>query len=296
MRQSKSDRAFDIIVTVVYSLLFLVIVYPLFFIVIASFSDPASVMVGKVTLWPVGFSLDGYRKVIEHQPIWTGYVNTLIYTLSFTLISVSMSLLAGFSLSRSNLPGRGWIMGFMAFTMFFSGGLIPTFLQINAMGLVGKPIIVVILGSVSVYNIIIARTFMQSNIPNELIEAASIDGCSMRYFFVRVVLPLSPALIAVLVLFSAVSQWNSWFNAMIYLRSERHMPLQMILRDLIISQSTMMSEMGVEHHGDSFAQQALLVESMKYAVIIVATLPIMMLYPFVQKYFVKGVMVGSIKG
>lgn len=296
MRLSKSDKAFNIIVTVIYTLLFVVIVYPLYFVVIASVSDPSAIMIGKVTLYPQGFSLEGYKKVIEYQPIWTGYVNTLIYTAGYTALSVFVTMTAGFSLSRKNLPGRNLIMGFMVFTMFFSGGLIPTFLQISSMGLVGKPIIIIILGSVSVYNIIIARTFISSNIPNELFEAASIDGCNVRYFFIRVVLPLSPALLAVLVLFNAVGQWNSWFNAMIYLRKPEHMPLQIVLRDLIVSQSTMMSEMGMESQGDSFAQQALLVESMKYAVIVVATLPIMCLYPFVQKYFVKGVMVGSIKG
>ncbi|MEG0767904.1 MAG: ABC transporter permease subunit, partial [Clostridia bacterium] len=146
------------------------------------------------------------------------------------------------------------------------------------------------------YNVIIARTFMTANIPEELSEAASIDGCNTTRFFFRMVLPLSPALIAVLVLFNAVGQWNSWFNAMIYLRDQSQMPLQMVLRDLIISQSTMMNEMGMEAQGDDFAQQAMLAESMKYAVIIVSTLPILALYPFIQKYFVKGVMVGSIKG
>lgn len=296
MKQSGRDRAFDVIITSIYTLLFLLVVYPLYFVVIASFSNPSDVMIGNVTLFPRGFSLAGYRKVIEYQPIWTGYLNTIIYTISFTLLAVAITLLAGFSLSRKSLPGRGIIMGFMVFTMFFSGGLIPTFLQISWMGLVGKPIIIIILGSVSVYNIIIARTFMASNIPDELFEAASIDGCNVRHFFIRIVLPLSPALIAVLVLFNAVGQWNSWFNAMIYLRKPEQMPLQMVLRDLIVSQSAMMSEMGMESQGDSFAQQALLVESMKYAVIVVATLPIMLLYPFVQKYFVKGVMVGSIKG
>lgn len=296
MRQSRGDRIFDISVTAIYTLLFLMVVYPLYFVVIASFSDPSAVMIGNVSLYPKGFSLAGYQKVVEYQPIWTGYLNTLLYTTSQTLLSVSVTLMAGFALARRGLPGRGWIMGFMVFTMFFSGGLIPTFLQISRMGLVGKPIIIVILGSVSVYNIIISRTFMQSNIPDELFEAASIDGCNVRHFFVRIVLPLSPALIAVLVLFSAVGMWNSWFPALIYLRKPEHMPLQIVLRDLIISQSTMMTEMGMESQGDSFAQQALLVESMKYAVIIVSTLPIMLLYPFVQKYFVKGVMVGSIKG
>lgn len=296
MRPGKSDRIFNIIVTLIYTLLFLLIVYPLYFVAIASVSDPAAVMVGKVSLYPQGFSMEGYKKVVEYQPIWTGYVNTLIYTTCYTALSVFITMLAGFSLSKKTLPGRGLIMGFMVFTMFFSGGLIPTFLQISHMGLVGKPIIIVILGSVSVYNIIIARTFIGSNIPNELFEAASIDGCNVRYFFFRIVLPLSPALLAVLTLFNAVGQWNSWFNAMIYLRKPEHMPLQIVLRDLIVSQSTMMSEMGMESQGDSFAQQALLVESMKYAVIVVATLPIMCLYPFVQKYFVRGVMVGSIKG
>jgi putative aldouronate transport system permease protein len=187
-------------------------------------------------------------------------------------------------------------MAFMTFTMFFSGGLIPTYLFMQQLGLIGNPLLIVVMGTVSVYNTIIARTFMSSSIPDELYEAAAIDGCSHVRFFVRMVIPLSPALISVLVLFAAVAQWNSWFNAMIYLKEQAHMPLSLVLRDLIVSQQGFMREMSMDSGGDDFTRQAMLAESMKYAVIIVSTLPILCLYPFVQKYFVKGVMVGSIKG
>jgi putative aldouronate transport system permease protein len=183
----------------------------------------------------------------------------------------------------------------MVFTMFFSGGLIPTYLLVRSLGLLGNPIIIIILGSVNVYNIIIARTFIQSTIPDELFEAASMDGCGHARFFFSVVLPLSPALIAVLVLFAAVTQWNSWFNAMIYLTKQELMPLQMVLRDIIVSQATFLREMAMDTLGEDFAREALLAETMKYSVIVVASLPILVLYPFLQKYFVKGMMIGSLK-
>jgi putative aldouronate transport system permease protein len=203
---------------------------------------------------------------------------------------------AGYALSRKNVPGKGFITGYMTFTMFFNGGLIPTYLLMKNLHLEGKPIIIILMGSVNVYNIFIARTFLQSNIPDELFEAATIDGCDHFHFFWKMVLPLSPALIAVMVLFAAVGQWNSWFNAMIYLRKQTQMPLQLILRDIIVSAEAFLREMQIDSMGDDVAQIALLVESMKYAVIIVSTFPVMCLYPFIQKYFIRGVMIGSIKG
>jgi putative aldouronate transport system permease protein len=187
-------------------------------------------------------------------------------------------------------------MAYMTFTMLFSGGLIPTYLTMRNIGLDGKPLIIILMGCVSVYNIIIARTFLQSNIPDELFEAATIDGCDHFRFFWIIVLPLSPALIAVMVLFAAVGQWNSWFNAMIYLRSQNQMPLQLILRNILVSVETFLREMQMDGLGDDGAQLIFLAEGMKYAVIIVSTLPVMCLYPFIQKYFIKGVMIGSIKG
>lgn len=297
MKKTKFDRNFDLIVSVLLVILLFSVLYPLYFVVIASISDPSLVSTGRVTLYPMGVTLDGYKKVIEYEKIWTGYRNTIFYVVFYTLLSVSMTMAAGYAVSRKNLVGRNGIMLFMTFTMFFSGGMVPTYLLVNTLGLVGKPVIIVIMGSVSVYNIIIARTFMTQSIPDELFEAASIDGCTHLQFFFRIVLRLSPALLSVLTLFAAVGQWNSWFNAMIYLRDPKHMPLQIVLREIIISESNLAANTDSgSMMGEDAARQALLVESMKYAVIIISTLPIMCLYPFMQKYFVKGIMIGSIKG
>lgn len=292
----REDLVFNICIMTFLVLLFLVIAYPLYFIIIASFSDPSLVNSGQVLLIPKNVTFDAYKKVIEYQSIWTGYRNTLIYTFFFTILSLFMTMTAGYGLSRKNVPGKGFFMGFMTFTMFFNGGLVPTYLLMRGIGLEGKPIIIILMGCVNVYNIIIARTFLQSTIPDELFEAATIDGCDHFRFFWSMVLPLSPALIAVIVLFAAVGQWNSWFNAMIYLRNQDQMPLQLILRDIIVSVEVFAREMQMDSMGDDMARLALLAESMKYAVIVVSTLPIMCIYPFIQKYFVRGVMIGSIKG
>ncbi len=297
MKPTRFDRNFDYVVAALLTLLLLTVLYPLYFVVIASVSDPSLVATGQVALYPRGVTLAGYQKVIEYEKIWTGYRNTIFYVLAYTALTVSITMAAGYSLSRSKLPGRRGIMLFMTFTMFFGGGLVPTYLLVNSLGLVGKPITIVLMGAVSVYNIIIARTFMTQTIPDELFEAASMDGCTHFRFFFYIVLPLSPALLAVLTLFAAVGQWNSWFNAMIFLREPTQMPLQIVLREIIISESSLAqnTEAG-SMMGEDAVRQALLVESMKYAVIIVSTLPIMALYPFVQKYFVKGIMIGSLKG
>lgn len=297
MKSTRFDRNFDRTVCVLLVLLLLVVLYPLYFVVIASFSDPSLVSTGKVSLYPRGITFEGYKKVIEYDKIWVGYRNTIFYVILYTLLSVSITMAAGYVVSRKNLVGRSAIMLFMTFTMFFGGGMVPTYLLVNGMGLVGNPAVIVIMGCVNVYNIIIARTFMSQSIPDELFEAASIDGCSHFQFFFHIVLRLSPALLSVLTLFAAVGQWNSWFNAMIYLRDPNHMPLQIVLREIIISESNLAQNTDAgAMMGEDTARQALLVESMKYAVIIVSTLPIMCLYPFMQKYFVKGIMIGSIKG
>jgi len=296
MKFKRDDIGFNLTVTIILTVLFLSVAYPLYFIVIASFSDPALVSSGQVLLFPRGISLEAYRKVLEYKAIWTGYRNTIIYTLLFTVLSIFMTMTAGYGLSRKNVPGKGIIMGYMTFTMFFNGGLIPTYLLMRSIGLEGNPLIIILMGSVNVYNIIIARTFLQANVPDELFEAATIDGCNHFRFFRVMVLPLSPALIAVMVLFAAVSQWNSWFNAMIYLREQNQMPLQLILRNIIVSAEAFLREMQMDTMGDDVARMAMLAEGMKYAVIIVSTLPVMCLYPLIQKYFIKGVMIGSIKG
>ncbi|NJP40388.1 carbohydrate ABC transporter permease [Oscillospiraceae bacterium HV4-5-C5C] len=296
IKASGSDRAFDLINILILTLLLLLVAYPLYFVVIASISDPKLVATGRVLFLPKSFNLEGYKKVIQYSPIWVGYRNTILYTLGYTFVSVMVSMLTGFALGQRKLPGVNLFTGLFIFTMFFNGGLIPTYLLMKDIGLYGNPLIIILMGAVSVNNIIIARTFIKSTIPGELFEAASIDGCSYTGYFFKIVLPLSKALLAVLVLFAAVGQWNSWYNAMIYLKDDNQMPLQMVLRDLIVIQSAMSSSTEAATVGGDAAAQVYLVESMRYAIIIVSTLPIMCIYPFLQKYFAKGIMIGSVKG
>lgn len=291
MKQSRFDKGFDIIVYIALFGLLFVVTYPMYFIILASVSNPSQVVMGEVVFLPSGFTLAGYYKILEYERIWMGYRNTLIYVFLHTLFSVPITMMTGYGLTHKAMPFRNSFSVFFTITMFFSGGLIPTYLWIYSLGLVGKPIVVILLGSISAYNIFVARTFISSNISEEMYEAAVIDGCNHKRFFTRIVLPLSPALLAVLTLFTAVGMWNSWFSALVYLRDQNHMPLQMVLRSLIHS-----SNMDEVSQGADMTEQAMLVESMKYAVVIVSTLPIMCLYPFVQRYFVKGIMVGAIKG
>ena len=291
-----SDRVFDGVVAVILLLLLIITAYPLYFVVIASISDPSMVVSGDVVLFPHGFTLEGYKKVIEYDPLWRGYRNTLIYTAGYTLLSVVFTMMAGYTMSRRDLAGRGWITVFMMIPMFFSGGLIPTYLILNKLHLTGQPLLIIVMGTVAVRSIIVARTFIQSSIPEELHEAAVMDGCSHTKYLLQVILPLSKAIIAVTVLFAAVGQWNSWFAAMIYLKEESQMPLQMVLRDLLVRQTAAGMASDTILSDGSAVSQAALAETMKYSIIIVSTLPILCVYPFVQKYFVKGVMVGSIKG
>ena len=295
IRRIRSDLIFDIIVYIVLTLLLLIVAYPLWFVIIASVSDPTAVSFGKVIVWPVGFSLEGYKEVINYPSIWRSYLNTIIYTLCDVAITTVVTVMAGYALSRRDFVGKNLFVIYMTITMFFSGGLIPTYLTVKALGLMGKWPIVFLLGCVSVRNIVIVRTFIQSNIPESLVEAAFLDGCSHTKFLLWVVVPLSLPVISVIALFSAVGQWNSWFSAMIYLRDEDMMPLQIVLRNLLVNQTAMMRDLletGV-NNDMAQAQKAL---SMKYALIIVATLPIMCVYPFLQRFFVKGMTMGSIKG
>ena len=296
MKRKIEDMAFTVTVMVILTAFLVTVAYPLYFVVIASFSDPGLVGLGRVIFLPKGITLAAYNKVIEYKALWVGYRNTIFYTFFYTILSLFMIITAGYGLSRKKLPGRNIIMGYMTFTMFFSGGLIPTYMVVRNLGLYNNPFVIILLGSVSVYNIIIARTFIQANIPDELFEAAVIDGCGHFRFLATMVVPLSPALIAVMTIFVAVAQWNSWFNAMIYLREPAYLPLQLILRNIIVSVDAFLREMEFAGQADNAGYIANLAEGMKYAVIIVSTLPVMCLYPFVQKYFVKGVMIGSIKG
>lgn len=291
----KNNRSSDTVMeAVMYAfavVILVILMYPLYFIVIASFSDPSAVAGGQVWLFPKGFTLDGYKELLKHENIWIGYRNTILYTVVGTIIGLAVNISAAYALSRKDLAGRKFLSLFFIFTMFFNGGLIPTFLTIRDLHLYDTFLVMVLPFSVGVYNIIVARTFFQTSIPSDLWEAAQIDGCGNLRYFAQVVLPLSKAIIAVLGLWIAVGHWNSYFNALIFLKNPDLHPLQLILRNILIT-NQMQSGMGT---GEA-AQIALrLANMMRYSVIIVATVPIMCIYPFVQKYFNQGVMIGAVK-
>jgi ABC-type glycerol-3-phosphate transport system permease component len=289
MRESGSDRVFLWIVTLIITLLFMAVLYPLVYVVSASFSSGEAVMNGKVVLWPVDISLHGYQMVFDDSSILRGFRNSLMYMAAGTAVNMIMTTLLAFPLSRKKLPGRDVVMFFVAFTMFFSGGLIPTFLVVDRIGLVDTFWVMVIPNAISTFNLIIMRTYFQNSLPEELFESAALDGCGNFRFLLRIALPLSKPILAVLVLYYAVGHWNSYFNALIYLRSNERISLQLALRNILLA-----NQMATSSEGAS--DLARLGLTIKYAVIVVSSLPMVILYPFIQKYFIKGIMVGAIKG
>lgn len=288
------DKIFDITVFIILSLSAIAVIYPLYFIVIASFSDPAAVNSGQVWFWIKGFTLDGYEKVFHDAYIWRGYWNSLVYTGFGTIISVALTLTAGYALSRKDLMGRNVIMVIFVFTMFFNGGLIPKYILVNQLGWINKIWAMIIPDAVSVFNIIIARTFFSSTIPVSLLESAKVEGCHDFTFFSKIVLPLSKPVIAIMVLFYAIGSWNSWFNGMIYLHDQSKYTLNLILRSILIEVDTSTSQMNIATLDNMLAQQKV-AQLVKYVVIIVSSVPVLLLYPMIQKHFIKGVMIGSIK-
>lgn len=286
------DKVFRFFLYLISGFILLIVLYPLYFVVIASFSDPSAVASGQVWLVPKGLTLDGYKELFRHNEIWTGYANTILYTIAGTFIGVAVNIFAAYALSKKDLVGRKVLMWLFVFTMFFNGGLVPTFITIKDFGLYNTFWVMVLPFSVSVYNIIVARIFFENTIPAELNDAAKIDGCGNIYYFFKIVLPLSKAILAVIALWTAVGMWNSYFNALVYLKDSWRYPLQLALRNILITNNLQMS------FGSGEAMQIALRLSnlMRYSVIIVSTLPIMCVYPFAQKYFNQGVMIGAVKG
>lgn len=289
IRDSAGDTVFLTIVTIFSALILCLVSYPLIYVISASISSGDAVMNGRVFLWPVDFSLEGYQMVLQEKSILVGFKNTVIYTVLGTFINMMMTTLLAFPLSQRKLPARRVIMFFITFTMFFSGGLIPTFLVVEKLSMVDTLWAMVIPGAISTFNLIIMRTYFESSIPIELGEAASIDGCGNFRFLLTVVLPLSTPIMAVLILYYAVGHWNSYFNALIYLRSNDRIGLQLALRQILLANQ-------LAGGGEGFGEMAKIGLTVKYAVIVVSSLPVLALYPFVQKYFTKGIMVGAIKG
>lgn len=291
--KSTADKWFDALNILVLSGFALLILYPLYFVVIASVSEPDHIYAGQVWIWPKGFTIEGYSRILSDPQIWTGYGNSIIYAAASALISVTLTIGAAYPLSRKDFYGRNVFMLFFVFTMFFSGGLIPTYLLVKKLGMVDTIWSVILPSAVDAFGIIIARTFFQSTIPDELREAAFMDGCRNTRFLWSVVIPLSKPIIAVLVLFAVVRQWNGFFDALIYLENEKLYPLQLVLRNILV-QSQPIGDMVSDI--DSLLAKQRVSELIKYGVILIAAAPLLMLYPFLQRYFVKGVLIGSVKG
>lgn len=289
----KRDLIFLTIVHVSVIAISAVILYALWFVVIASVSDPNRVASGEVLFLPKGITLEGFKYIFRDKRIWTGYRNTILYTTVGTLIGLFITIPAGYALSKKDMVGKGIIMKLLVFTKYFSGGLIPTYLVVKRLHLVNTPYVLMIMGSFSVFNLILCRTFFINTLPQELQEAAEIDGCTIFQYFIKIVLPLSKAIIAIMALYYAVGHWNSFFNGLIYVTDIKLYPLQVILRDILISgQSVDPSSMDP----DALEMMKQIARTIKYGVMIVSSLPVLIMYPFVQKYFVKGVMIGSVKG
>ncbi len=287
------DKVLYIISYTLVFLFVLTILYPIIFVISASFSSGTAVATGQVVLWPVDVGLDGYKAVFSHKRILTSFRNTIFYTSVGTMINVALTLIAAYPLSRRDMQWKKFYMFLFVFTMFFSGGLIPTYILMTQIKFINTVWAMLIPGAISVYNMIVVRTFIMSNIPNELLESAKIDGCSdIRYLF-SIVIPLSKAVIAVITLFYAVGHWNSYFSALIYLNDPNLYPLQLVLRDILIQNEIANNEF---KSLDFMAAKQNLADLLKYSLIVVSSAPIIALYPFVQKYFIKGVMIGSIKG
>lgn len=291
VKKPKGDRVFDTVSVIVGILLLIIVLYPMYFVVIASFSGPASVANGEVWLLPKNITFEGYKRIFEEKRIWVGYKNTILYTIVGTALSLLFTMPAAYALSRKDLKGRNIIMMYFVFTMFFSGGLIPTYLTINQFHLTNTFWVIVLPFSVSVYNMIIARTFFASNIPQELLESAQLDGCSNTRFFVQIVMPLSKAIIAVIAMYCAVAQWNQFFTSLVYVRDDKLIPLQLVLRNILLQNQALANSSSL-----AMSEVQRVADQMKYGIILVSTIPIMCVYPFVQKYFTKGVMIGSVKG
>lgn len=291
MKDTASDKIFFVLNAIFLGLLALIVLYPIYFIIIASFSDPDAVLGGQVVLWPVQLNFDGHVKVMQRADIWTGYGNTILYTLLTVILALAVTIPGGWALSRKNLPGKKLWMMFFIVPMFFGGGLIPFYNVMSSLHLINSMWAVILPSILSVWNLFMCKTFFESSIPDGMLEAAKIDGSGTFRTFFSIVLPVSKAVIAVMALYYAVGQWNSYFNAMIFLQDESKYPLQLVLKEILLA-----SESTVGGSGETILQQYRLANQLKYVSVIVSSIPVLCLYPFVQKYFAQGVMIGSLKG
>ncbi len=290
LKRRRNDTIFYVINAFLLGVVALIVLYPLYFIIIASISDPDAVLAGKVVLYPVDITLSGFQKIMERTDVWRGYLNTIIYTVITVVLSLVVTIPAGWALSRKTLPGKKFWMIYFIIPMFFGGGLIPFYNVMSSLKLVNTIWAIILPAALSVWNLFMTKTFFESSVPGGLIEAAKIDGAGQFRTFFLIVLPLAKAIMAVMALYYAVGQWNSYFNAMIFLQNENLYPLQLVLKEILIA-----SESTVGGSGETILEQYRLANQLKYASVIVSSLPVLMLYPFVQKYFAQGAMIGSLK-
>ena len=295
IQQSRADRAIHALISLALALIVLVTVYPIYFVIIASVSDSSADANGQVWLYPRELYLEGYKRIFEYEDLWRGYRNTIFYAAGGTALSLLVTISGAYVMSRRECMLYRPLMVYFTIPMFFSGGLIPTYLLISSLGLLNNPLVLILPGCFGIYYMIIARTFFQSSIPGELRVAAFIDGCGECGFFVRIALPLSKAIISVIGLYVAVAIWNDYFSALIYITDREYIPLQLVLREILISNSFDTRSAGGGITNSALEQQRLR-DLVKYCVMVVSTLPVICIYPFIQKYFEKGVMIGSIKG
>lgn len=296
VRTPKGDAVFYAVNTGIILVFLVVMIYPLFWTAIASISDPNTVNRGEVLLIPKGVNLAGYRRLLDYPKIWQAYGNTLIYTVVGTLLSVAVTVSAGYALSRNTLPGRKIFMRLLIFTMFFNGGMVPLYMLVKDLGLLNNIWGLILPTTLSVYNLTVARAFFQSSIPDGIVEAAQIDGCSNIGTFFRIVLPVSPAILSVMCLFHVVFRWNEYFNAMLFFSEASLYPLQLVLRDILISAQASANDVGSGSNAQGIVEMQRQAQLIKYSSIVISTIPMLVFYPFLQKYFVKGIMVGALKG
>ena len=292
IRETGGDRIFDLVINIIAVVIIVVVLYPLLFTLAASFSDPDYVVNGEVTIYPKGFTLEPYKMVFQNSDIWTGYRNSILYTVVGTITSMVLTICLAYPLSRKDMPHRRALTLIILFTMYFNGGMVPTYMLVRDIGLYNTFWAVILPVAINTYNFIVARTFFENSIPREMYESAMIDGSGDIRTLVSIVLPLSTAILAVLVLYYAVDYWNAYFNALIYLNDDNLYPLQIIIRNILLIGQT--EQMGSNSVG--MGDKLKMAEAIKYSVIVVSSAPVLLIYPFVQKYFTKGVMIGAVKG
>lgn len=297
VKRCREDVIFDTVIFIILTLILFVVAYPLYWVIISSFSDPTAVSAGKVLLRPMGFTLKGYAEVFKNSQVMRGFFNSIVITFVGVCVNLAVTLPTAYALYRDNFSGKKPITVFYMITMFFGGGMIPTYLVVKNMQLLNTIWALVLPGCLSVYNMIVARTFFKSNISEELYEAGEIDGCTQSRFFFQIALPLSKAIIAIMVLYYGVGHWNSYFSALLYISDQDKYPLQLVLRNILITNQTALSQTATTAAARAALQeQQQLIDVMKYSLIIISSVPVLIMYPLVQKHFVKGVMIGSVKG